>query len=76
MHRPIFLLEDDMDDNDFLNAFMNIDILKAEGVSVIVGRVIAKLRQGMVEGGMQPYEADGLITLAFQTLLNSLQQNQ
>lgn len=59
-----------MDNNEFLDNFMNIDILQVEGVAEIIGRVIAKLRAGMIEGGIHPAEADNLINLAFSTFLN------
>lgn len=55
-----------MDNDNFLNSFMNVNILSVEAVSEIVGRVIAKLRNGMVEGGMSADEADALISSVFE----------
>lgn len=62
-----------MDDKDFLNAFMGVDILKAEGVAKVIGTVVAKLREGMVGAGMSPFEADNLICMAFGSLITAMQ---
>jgi hypothetical protein len=61
-----------MDDNDFLNAFMNVDILKAEGVATVVGRITGKLYQGMIEGGMEQWAAQTLISHVVGTVIREL----
>lgn len=61
-----------MDNDEFLNSFMNMDILAVEGVAEVVGRVAAKLRLGMMKGGMGPEESDILISSAFGVFLDHL----
>lgn len=59
-----------MDNDEFLNSFMNMDILSAEAVAEVVGRVVAKLRLGMMQGGMGPEESNVLISSAFAIFLD------
>lgn len=60
-----------MDENDFLNAFAGIDILKTEAVSMAIGSIIGNLRLGMIKAGVQSFEADALIAQFVNSFFNA-----
>ena len=48
-----------------------VDLLQAESVSHIVGKVIGALYQGMIEAGMQPEAALRVINDGFAMLIQA-----
>jgi hypothetical protein len=64
-----------MNEDDFLKAFMNVDILAVEGVAEVVGRVIGKLRAGMEAAGLTAFDSNEIIISAvkafFEAMLNA-----
>lgn len=64
-------MTDDSFENQLLNAFAGVDILKAEAVATVVGRVIASLHKGMTEGGLEHYDANLIIAEAIKVVVNA-----
>lgn len=50
-----------MDENDFMKAFMNVDMLAIEGVSRVIGNSIANLYEGMTDAGLDSAVAIAII---------------
>lgn len=57
-----------MSDFDFIKGLVGVDILQAEAISEVVGRVIASLFKGMVEAGMSEASAHRVVRGAFAEL--------
>jgi hypothetical protein len=57
-----------VNNDDFLNALAGVDILEAEAVSEVIGRVVAQLFKGMVAAGMSEPDAHRVIRGAFAEL--------
>jgi hypothetical protein len=55
-------------DFDFIKGFAGVDILEAEAVSEVIGRVVAQLFKGMVAAGMSEPDAHRVIRGAFSEL--------
>lgn len=53
-----------MSDFDFIKGFAGVNILEAEAVAAVVGRVTAALFKGMTEGGMSDVDAHQVIRSA------------
>lgn len=61
-----------MDDNDFMKAFMGVDMLAVEGVGRIVGVAVSKLHAGMLEGGMNEFAANAMIASIFRVVMQEM----
>lgn len=55
-----------------MKAFTGVNLLAVEAASKTVGSVIAKLHEGMIQGGMSEFNANYLITEAFRIFITSM----
>lgn len=61
-----------MDENFFINAFANVDILKVEAVSTVVGRVLASIHKGLLEAGESEEHAAMVMQIISKSFFSAL----
>lgn len=60
-----------MSDFDFIKGFAGVDILQAEAIAEVIGRVVAALFKGMVAAGMSEVDAYRIIRGAMAEMARS-----
>lgn len=61
-----------MDEFDFIKGFAGVDVLQAEAVAAVIGRVATELFKGMVESGLPENDAHKIIRGALAAMAESL----